>query len=511
MKTRLFSLVLVISFLVISMGLVAVDARADWSVQHELPLSQDLNDVWGSGPDDVYAVGQLGALFHYNGADWTQVVLTGMTNTLTGVWGTAANDVFAVGNDTIMHYDGTGWSGMYIPPAWGPGQLEDVWGTASDNVFAVGGGLNPGFSGSDKAWIYNGTTWSVFPQSFGGNLHGVWGTDANNVFAAGSNGDIHYYNGTLWDSSDSGTGNDLTDVWGLSASDSMYAAGQGCTILNFNSLLWTTETSCVGAYYMGLWGTDADHIFAVGLGGSSDSRVTYYDGSAWSHLIIDGTGWLNGIWGSSLNDIFAVGDDGLIMHWDGDSNPPTTTVSLPGGEYSSNSWVSLACDDAYGIGCDATYYTTDGTTPTAASTLYSASFLISSSTTLKFFSVDKWGNDEAVNTETYTIGSGSDGDSGGDGCFIATAAYGSYWNPDVMVLRDFRDRHLLTNPIGRTFVRAYYRFSPPVADYIARREALKAATRITLYPVVYSVKYPILPIALCFVASGAIVLRRRKK
>ncbi len=70
------------------------------------------------------------------------------------------------------------------------------------------------------------------------------------------------------------------------------------------------------------------------------------------------------------------------------------------------------------------------------------------------------------------------------GCFIATAAYGSYMEPGVKVLRDFRDTYLVHTRIGRSFVNAYYRYSPPIADYIAQHSILKAVTKTGLVPVV---------------------------
>jgi FtsP/CotA-like multicopper oxidase with cupredoxin domain len=96
-------------------------------------------------------------------------------------------------------------------------------------------------------------------------------------------------------------------------------------------------------------------------------------------------------------------------------------------------------------------------------------------------------------------------------CFIATAAYGSYLAPEVIVLQGFRDHYLLTNLPGRKFVEAYYRYSPPIAGFIENHPALRPPIRWALTPMVYAVKYPVHVLGLfgLLMLGGCIYLRRR--
>ena len=88
-----------------------------------------------------------------------------------------------------------------------------------------------------------------------------------------------------------------------------------------------------------------------------------------------------------------------------ETRPPITRANPRGGTYDTAQVVTLTCSDK-GAGCDQIYYTTDDSTPTTSSNIYSGPILIAITTTLKFFATDLLGNIENVNTQIYTIATG---------------------------------------------------------------------------------------------------------
>ncbi len=69
-------------------------------------------------------------------------------------------------------------------------------------------------------------------------------------------------------------------------------------------------------------------------------------------------------------------------------------------------------------------------------------------------------------------------------CFIATAAYGTPLASEIGALRRFRDRHLMSNPLGRVLVETYYALGPHAAALIEDDEDTRSAIRALLDPLV---------------------------
>ena len=133
--------------------------------------TRHLRGVWGSGHDDVFAVGYGGTVVHYDGANW---LTQASTISLYGVWG-GPEDVFAVGESgTVIHHDGANRQFMTTHTS---SPLRGVWASGPDNVFAVG---------DDGSVVhYDDSGGALMDSQTTSDLNAVWGSNPDNVFAVG--------------------------------------------------------------------------------------------------------------------------------------------------------------------------------------------------------------------------------------------------------------------------------------------------------------------------------------
>ncbi|MCA9582448.1 MAG: hypothetical protein KC416_11680 [Myxococcales bacterium] len=175
---------------------------SEWRAEDvgEVPL---LNWVFGFQVDDVTVVGNGGTILHWDGDTWEKET-SPTTQNLWGVWGTSPDNRWAVGGNavaadgvpTLLHDDGTGWSTVELPPLMRPKvyALFKVWGTDENNVYAVGQ------RGTVLHW--DGSVLTEELVGTGEDLISLWGSGRDRIMAVGgrSNGVVVLWNGDAWSS-----------------------------------------------------------------------------------------------------------------------------------------------------------------------------------------------------------------------------------------------------------------------------------------------------------------------
>ena len=117
---------------------------------------------------------------------------------------------------------------------------------------------------------------------------------------------------------------------------------------------------------------------------------------------IDYPGLEKYIWGDWQDVAFSY--DNYINPYTGETPPVTVATPIfspAAGTYTSAQTVTISCSTSGAT----IYYTTDGTTPSASSTVYSSAITVCETTTLKAIAM-KDGTSSNVATATYTISSG---------------------------------------------------------------------------------------------------------
>jgi hypothetical protein len=305
-----------------------------WTAMDMSELSGDapgetLLDAWGTSGISVYAAGERGNVFHFDGVDWTSTKIS--WGALSAVWGVSETEVYAVGNwqvDSILEecedppcnyracevlsFDGATWSRM---GRFTHGWIKGIWGSSGDNLFAVGSvevyRSRNYYEGYRLILRWDGAAWNTMVDgTTSGRFNDVWGSSQNDVFAVGDAGLIFRFDGSAWTEMASGATTPLYATWGSSGTD-VFAVGENGTILHFDGESWSPMASGTANSIMNVWGSAMDNVFAVGDAGV----ILGYDGERWRQMKSPTVNPLRGVWGSAPDDVFAVGVYGTICHY----------------------------------------------------------------------------------------------------------------------------------------------------------------------------------------------------
>ncbi|UJR86301.1 Hypothetical protein I5071_83850 [Sandaracinus amylolyticus] len=180
--------------------------------------------IWGSGPDDVLAVGGLGRaagfVWHYDGSAWRAIDLPEalMGRSLFKVWGRARGDAWIVGTDgAVLHWDG---EGLTMHDAGTTRTLFTVHVGPDGSVAAVGGAGSGVLVVRDPEGVWHDVAPELVPQLFGVFL------TRDDGRAVGINGSFVRREGATWviDETDLALAETLHSVW-IDPDGGVWAAG----------------------------------------------------------------------------------------------------------------------------------------------------------------------------------------------------------------------------------------------------------------------------------------------
>lgn len=286
-----------------------------------------LHDVHGSAPNNVYAVGDLGQIHRFDGAQWTVVYQDNSNLSLHGIWVAPTGEVFAAGEGMIVSCT----SGCTQPSDFvrtsANATLYGVCGLSAQQVYASGVAGNPGVYGA--LWQRSGGTWSAVSTN-NGTFYNTkcWVAPDGAVFAAAQSKAVRFKSASFvaepvdytgWSASDIAN-QFFEDVWGDGTS--VFAVGSRRRIIGRNPATgnWSFVFNPNGVNtFLTVAGPGPGEAFAAGR------FITGQQLALWR-----GTGWafapnardsveIWGMWAATRDEYFAVGGvtssfTGVILH-----------------------------------------------------------------------------------------------------------------------------------------------------------------------------------------------------
>ena len=327
------------------------------------PLAGDaFTGIWGSSPDDIFAIASGAGLFHFQRGAWASddMTMPGMGPSSSGalrLWGLSAADIYLFGSagpgGVLIHFDGDAWSpatalpgGRAVTALWGS-SAHDLFGSTGGTVFhdrgdhfassvvsatpglyALGGAAaNELYAVGDAGTIerFDGVRWSAESSGTTGDLRGVWAPPAGDVIAVGASAILRRHAGTwMTDTVDETLA--LAAVWGRAPAE-VYAVGNGA--LRYDGARWVREIP-QGVYQLSAIAGTPDAVFAVGADLAGHGVVLRRGSAAWDVLLGGAPHAIAAAWASSATHLFTLDGNDLVQHFDGSSWTTLPVVWGPG-------------------------------------------------------------------------------------------------------------------------------------------------------------------------------------
>jgi hypothetical protein len=302
-RTRFPAGFLVLMELLAALLFVAGCGGSDFEVV-ESPTSTRLRRVWADEKGHFWAVGQIGAIVHYDGSSFKLEDAAGVRSTLSDVHGSAHDNIWVVGDDaTVLRYDGASWTKQESPI---DDHLLAVRVFSPDDILIAS--LTRVFRGHPGAWN---------EIELSGNYECIWDAGPSDVWMLDGLSDIVHYDGAGWTDVKHGLpGIQLwSDIWGTGNSFWALGSNPGSDsdwILKWNGSTFSQESHSWYDEGMaeGIGGSSEKDIFRVG----GEGFIARFDGSRWETLSPpDDSAFLFDV-AATARDVVAVGEDGVIWH-----------------------------------------------------------------------------------------------------------------------------------------------------------------------------------------------------
>jgi photosystem II stability/assembly factor-like uncharacterized protein len=304
MKTKnIFQLITIIGILLS----IHFRVNSQWDIKSG-NLGTYMYSVYFISSNDGWAVGEKGAIYHYDGNIWAKVSLPFIfeTNLYSVFFTSSTHGWIGGGNGILLEYKNGEWK------IWDMSQkmysVSDIFFISENDGWIAGSG--------NILLHYDGINWipdTIMNIDAVTSIHFVnsnlgWATTYKwNSFDQSYNGKIYKYNGSDWklDSSSYYKKNNLNKIFMLDATHG-WAVGENGYSLKYNGIEWIKD-SITNSYLYDIYFTDAEHGWAL-----SNNGFYRYDSAMWKH---DTYLYSQSITFVSNSDGWAVGNG--FSHYDG--------------------------------------------------------------------------------------------------------------------------------------------------------------------------------------------------